>query len=79
MMTLQEILTGPTTERQNGAAHLMTEAEAREFLLRIEANVPKKRRGVNVRGLAEHAARDIGRLSPEAIALYRAYAGAYGA
>ncbi len=78
-MTLQEILTGPTVERQNGAAHPMTEAEAREFLQRIEKHVPKKRRGVNVRGIAEHAANGLGRLSPEAIALYRAYAEAYAA
>ena len=78
-MTLQEIMTGPATERQNGSAHLMNEAEAREFLQRIEKHVPKKRRGESVRGIAEHAARGAGRLSPEAIALYRAYASAYGA
>jgi hypothetical protein len=77
-MIPQEILTGPKVERQNGAVHPMTEAEAREFLTRVEANVPKKRRGPNVRNLADHAER-VGRLSPEALALYRAYATAYGA
>jgi hypothetical protein len=76
-MTLQDILTGPTSERPNGAPHPMTEAEARDILRQIETRLPKKRRGPNVRAIVTHA-EVVGRLSPEAIALYRAYAGVYG-
>ena len=78
-MTLEQILSGPATDRPNGAAHLMTEAEARGILLQVEKQMPRKRRGPAMRNLANHAAHGTGRLSPEAIALYRAYATAYGA
>lgn len=77
-MSVERILSGEVAERPNFAAHLMTEAEARGVLCQIEKQMPRKRRGVTVYKLAESASRGIGRLSPEAIALYRAYAAAYG-
>lgn len=78
-MTLQEILTGPIAERANMVFHPMTEAEARGILHKFEKQMPKKRRGTVALGLAKHAANGVGNLSQEAIALYRAYATAYGA
>lgn len=77
-MTLDQILSGPVADRPNGAAHPMTEAEARGILRDIEAQMPRKRRGAAVRKLADAASRGIGRLSPEAVTLYQKYATAYG-
>ena len=73
-MTRSEILAGPVAERQNFSDHAMTEAEARGILLNIEREVAsvdrrKKQAAFFARNIA-------GRLSPEAVAIYRAYAGA---
>lgn len=78
-MSLEQVLTGPTADRANYSAHPMTEAEARGILLRAEKQMSRNRRGPNFRNLANHAANGVGNLSQEAIALYRAYATAYGA
>ena len=62
---------GPTVERAPRCAHLMTEAEARGVLMAMEREVPSVSRR---RQQAAFFARNIaGRLSPEAVALYRAY------
>lgn len=78
MPNLTEILTGPTADRPNRAAHDMTEAEAeaRHYLLSIERHMPKSRRGATIRKLADAP---VSRLSPEARALYRRYAEAHNA
>lgn len=75
-MTLEQILNGPVAERGNGVAHLMTEAEARGFLLQAERQMARKNRGPIFRKMADTP---VGRLSDDARALYRAYAAAYGA
>jgi hypothetical protein len=75
-MTLQAILTGPTSKRQNGAPHLMTEAEARGILLQADKQMARKNRGPIFRKFADSSHAN---LSDAARALYRAYAGAYGA
>jgi hypothetical protein len=74
-MTLQDILTGPTSERPNGAAHPMTEAEVRGILLQADKQMARKNRGPIFRKFADSPQN----LSDAARALYRAYAGAYGA
>lgn len=78
-MTLDHILSGPVTDRPNGAPYPMTEAEARGVLREIEARMPRKRRGPTVRKLVDAAESGLGNLSRDAIALYRKYATAYGA
>jgi hypothetical protein len=75
-MQLEQILSGPASERANGAEHLMTEAEARGILLKAERQMSRKQRGPIFRKFADGPH---GRLSEEARALYRAYAEAYGA
>lgn len=74
-MTLAEILAGPTADRPNRAGYPMTEAEARGFLMDIERQMPRSRRGPCI---ARLAAAPVGNLSQEARDLYRAYAAAYG-
>lgn len=75
-MTLEQILSGHAVERANGVAHLMTEAEARGFLLKAERQMARKNRGAIFRKFADSPH---GRLSDDARALYHAYAEAYGA
>lgn len=77
-MTLDHLLSGPTADRPNNAPHPMTEAEARGILLSIQKRQPRARRGLVVAKLADAADRGRGRLSPEALALYRAFAAHYG-
>jgi hypothetical protein len=59
-------------DRPNGATWLMTAAEARGILRDMERQVPSeaKRR----RQAAFFARNVLGKLSPEAVAVYRAYA-----
>ena len=66
------LLQGPVDDRPNHASHMMTEAEARGVLIQMEREVSSaaKRR----RQAAFFAGNIAGRLSPEAVALYRAYA-----
>ena len=78
-MTLDQILSGPATDRPNGTPHAMTESEARGILMQIEKHQPRKRRGLVVRRLVVAAEAGFGNLSRDAIALYRQYATAYGA
>jgi hypothetical protein len=59
-------------DRQNNATHLMTAAEARGILRDMEAQVKSASRR---RQQAAFFARNIaGKLSPEAVAIYAAYA-----
>ena len=59
-------------DRQNNATHLMTAAEARGILRDMEAQVKSASRR---RQQAAFFARNIaGKLSPEAVAVYAAYA-----
>jgi|DEB0MinimDraft_6_1074348.scaffolds.fasta_scaffold622670_1 NADP-dependent 3-hydroxy acid dehydrogenase YdfG len=68
---MNPLLDGPTAERQPHDMHKMTEAEARGVLLQMEREVPSalKRR----RQAAFYASNVAGRLTDEAVALYRAY------
>lgn len=75
-MTVSQILSGAVADRACHAIHLMTEPEARGYLISIENGMPKSRRGKIIRLMAENP---VARLSPEARELYRAYAVAYGA
>jgi hypothetical protein len=73
-MTLDEILAGPVADRHPQAPHDLTEGEARANLLMVEKQMPKRRRGDAVAFWARKARR----ITPEARALYVAYARAYG-
>ena len=65
-------LKGKIEERQNHSRHLMTESEARGILFNLEREVPSKaKRKKQALFFSKNIA---GKLSPEAVALYRLYA-----
>lgn len=65
-------LNGEIAERKNGAAHLMTAAEARGVIREMEEQVKSdKRRRQMCAFFAKNAA---GKLSAEAVEVYTAYA-----
>lgn len=77
-LTVAEILNGPVEAISSRPIAPMTEAQARGYLREIEANMPRNRRGKTIRSLHDFS-QGRGKLSQEALALYNAYAKAYGA
>jgi hypothetical protein len=75
-MTLAHILSGPITDRAHDASHPVTESEARGILTQAEKQMSRKQRGQIFRKFADYPHAN---LSPEARAIYRAYAAEYGA
>lgn len=77
-LTIAEILNGPIEPISSHPVAPMTEAQARGYLRGIQANMPRNRRGKTIRSLHDFS-QGRGKLSQEALALYDAYAKAYGA